>query len=342
MTTPDWLYHTLFGNTLRAWTVAFGSAVLTTAVILVLRAVIVRRLAAYTARTTTFVDDLILQLVRSLLAFYVAAIALCVAGLSLHFGAQVHRLLRDATIVFALLQTARSGTQVLSLWLDHYAARRGDLDQTTVYAMGIAAKIIVWIALLLIGLENVGFKINSLLTTLGVGGVVIALALQNIFSDLFAAMSIVLDKPFVVGENIAVDTFEGTVEHIGLKSTRITSVNGEQVVFANTDLLKSRVRNLSRRQGRRLVFTLSIDPKAKADQLARVPHIMADVVASEKRATFIRSHLMCVGVRGFEIETAIQISHPEYIAALDARQAVLLEFLSCLEREGIALAPPEV
>ncbi|HEV8409583.1 MAG TPA: mechanosensitive ion channel domain-containing protein, partial [Gemmatimonadaceae bacterium] len=182
--------------------------------------------------------------------------------------------------------------------------------------------------------------VGGFLTGLGIGGIAIALALQNIFADLFAALSIVLDKPFIVGDTIAVDDFEGTVEHIGLKSTRVTSINGEQVVFANTDLLKSRVRNLSRRQGRRLVFTVSIDPATKSDRLARVPEIMADVIGAEQRAALRRCHLVGSGSRGFDIETAILIPHPEYNQALDVRQAVLLEFYARLEREGISLARP--
>ena len=180
----------------------------------------------------------------------------------------------------------------------------------------------------------------DILTGLGIGGIAIALALQNIFADLFAALSIVLDKPFVVGDTIAVDDFEGAVEHIGLKSTRVTSINGEQVVFANTDLLKSRVRNLSRRQGQRLLFTVSIDPATGSERLAQVPRIMADVVGAEPRAALSRCHLVGAGVRGFDVETAIQLPPPQYGHALDVRQAILLEFYARLEREGISLARP--
>jgi small-conductance mechanosensitive channel len=243
-------------------------------------------------------------------------------------------------IVIAVLQGARSGMRLVSLWLEHYARRHGDLDRTTITALGIAAKTLVWIALLLIGIRALGWSSGQFLTGLGIGGIAIALALQNIFADLFAALSIVLDKPFVVGDTIAVDDFEGEVEHVGLKSTRVTSINGEQVVFANTDLLKSRVRNLSRRQGRRLLFTVSIDAGTKSDRLARVPQIMADVVGAEQRAALRRCHLVGAGSRGFDVETAILIPHPEYNQALDVRQAILLEFYSRLEGEGIALARP--
>jgi small-conductance mechanosensitive channel len=340
MNTSDWMYRSLFGNSLRDWTVAFGIAIIATFAIVVVRSFVVRRLASVAARTETLVDDALVELARSVSKTYIAIIALCLAGLWLDFSYRTHVLLRDVAVVFAVLQGARSGTRLVSLWLEGYSNRHGDLDRTTITAIGVAVKVLLWIALILAGIEGLGFDTKNWLTGLGIGGIAIALALQNIFADLFAALSIVLDKPFIVGDTIAVDDFEGAVEHIGLKSTRVTSINGEQVVFANTDLLKSRVRNLSRRQGRRMVFIVSIDPATKAERLARVPQIMADVVGAEQQAALRRCHLVGTGARGFDIETVILIPHPEYNQALDVRQAILLEFYKRLEGEGILLARP--
>ncbi len=340
MTAPDWMYRSFLGNSLRDWTVAAGSALAAIVAISVVRRFVVQRLSAFAARTDTRVDDALIELTRSIRTTFVAVIVVCLAGLGLDFSYRVHDLLRAAAVIFAVLQGARSGTRLITWWLEHYSRIHGNIDRTTITALGIAAKTVLWIALVLIGAKGLSFDLRDILTGLGIGGIAIALALQNIFADLFAALSIVLDKPFIVGDTIAVDDFEGTVEHIGLKSTRVTSINGEQVVFANTDLLKSRVRNLSRRQGRRLLFTVSIDPSTSAARLARVPEIMADVVAAEQRAALRRSHLVGAGTRGFDIETAILIPHPEYNQALDVRQAILLEFYSRLEHEGIALARP--
>jgi len=342
MNTPDWMYRTLLGNSLRDWTVAGASALVAITAILVLQRLVVQRLAALAARTDTLVDDALVELARSVSRTFIVVIVVSLAGLGLDFHFRVHGALRVIATVFVLLQAARSGTRLISWWLEHYGSRHGDLDRTTLTALGIAVKTVLWIALFLIGLEYLGKPVGGFLTGLGIGGIAIALALQNIFADLFAALSIVLDKPFIVGDTIAVDDFEGTVEHIGLKSTRVTSINGEQVVFANTDLLKSRVRNLSRRQGRRLLFTVSIDPNTKSGRLARVPEIMADVVGAEQRAALRRCHLVGAGARGFDIETAILIPHPEYNQALDVRQAILLEFYARLEREDILLARPVI
>jgi small-conductance mechanosensitive channel len=179
-----------------------------------------------------------------------------------------------------------------------------------------------------------------LIAGLGVGGIAIALALQNILSDLFAALSIIIDKPFVVGDAIAVDTLEGTVEHIGLKTTRMKSVNGEQVVFGNTDLLKSRIRNLTRREGRRMVFTISVAPGTTAADVGRVPQIITAVIADESHATLQRTHLIGTGPLGFDIETSMIIPDPDAPKAFDVRQRILLAIYARLEAAKIELARP--
>ncbi|MFI5231317.1 MAG: mechanosensitive ion channel family protein [Gemmatimonadales bacterium] len=339
MTTPDWMYRSFYGNSLRDWTVAAGSAAFIVLLVLGLRTFAVRRLGAVAARTATLFDDVLLEVARSVSTFFVVAIVVCNAGLWLDFAAPVPRLLLVAATLFTVLQGARTGTRLVTWWLARYSTAHGELDRTTISALGIAAKVLVWGVLLLIGAEQLGVHMGGLLATLGIGGIAVALALQNILGDLFAALSIVIDKPFVVGESIAIDTFEGRVEKVGLKSTRVRSVNGELVVFSNADLLKSRVRNLSRRDALRMVFSVSIDPATKSAQLARVPAIMAEVVGAETRAALGYSNLMGTGPRGFDVETAILIPRP-YAQGQDVRQAILLEFYARLEREGIALARP--
>jgi small-conductance mechanosensitive channel len=339
MTAPDWIYGSFFGNSLRDWTVAGGGSAVAIAAILGIRHLAVKRLAALAARTETIVDDALVELARSISTPLVVLIVLCNAGLWLDFSGRTHRALLISATVLAILQGARSGSILVTWWLAHFSKSHGELDRTTLSALGVAVKVLVWIALAVVGAENLGLHISGLLTAFGIGGIAIALALQNILGDLFAALSIVLDKPFIVGESIAVDGFEGTVEHIGIKTTRVSSINGELVIFSNADLLKSRVRNLSRRQGLRMVFTITVDPATRAEQLARVPAIVTEAVGAEPRAMLRYSNLTGAGARGFDVETAILIP-ARYGEALDARQAILLGCYARLEREGIALAPP--
>jgi small-conductance mechanosensitive channel len=250
--------------------------------------------------------------------------------------------LKPVVVVVAVLQALRTANVLAEFGIRHYGQRRDSLDRTTLRALSYAIRFFVFTAIILIGLESAGFEVKTLLTGLGVGGIAIALAVQNILGDLFAALSIVLDKPFVVGDSIAVDTFEGDVVHIGLKSTRVRSINGEEVVFANADLLRSRLRNLTRRDTRRYGILLQLNSTATAEQVARVPGIVADAVKADGRATLQRSHLRALTPAGPEVESSILIPTGDWNAALDIRHSVLLAIMRGLERENIAVAQSAV
>jgi small-conductance mechanosensitive channel len=342
MTLPQWAETPVLGNPLIDWATALGAAFGATALIVLVRRLVSRRLASLVQRTDTVADDALIEAVRSVRKTYVLLLSVGIALAWLNLPPLAHAIVKRALVLVAVLQGIRSGNAIVEFWVTHYAARRDGLDRTTLRALSYAGRLVLWVTIILIGLEAAGFEVKTLLTGLGVGGIAIALAVQNILGDLFAALSIVLDKPFVVGDSIAVDAFEGDVVHIGLKSTRVRSVNGEEVVFANADLLKSRLRNLTRREGRRYVISLVLAPGTTAAQLARVPAIVAASVTADGRATLQRSHLTSLHIQGPEVESAILVPGTDWIAAHDIRQAVLLGILTGLERERIALASPAV
>src|SRR6476646_3110101 len=148
-------------------------------------------------------------------------------------------------------------------------------------AMGIAAKVVLWILVIITAFHSVlSIDVTPWITGLGVSGIAVALAVQNILGDLLAALAIVFDKPFDVGDNIGVDTITGTVEHIGLKTTRIRSITGEQIIIGNGDLLKSRLRNYRRMYQRRVLFNLVVTVATPTDALARLPGIIEKIVSS--------------------------------------------------------------
>lgn len=338
MTLPDWMRSFLFGNTIAAWLQAVLGALASTLAFAMLRGRIARRIGAFAARTDTAVDDAVVEIIRSIRKRNVLIVALALAGLWLDLPYTVNKWLRLAIALAAVLQGIRTGNQLVDFWVARYSARHGAMDRTTLTALGYGLRLMLWVAVIFTGLEFVGFPVKTLLASLGIGGIAIALALQNVLGDLFGALSIVLDKPFVVGDAIAVDDLEGTVDHIGLKTTRVKSINGEQLVFSNADLLKARLRNFSRRQGRRVVFRLTLAPGTRAEQLARVPAIMSEVVGAESRADLQRSTVIGAGPLGFDIETAILVANPDAKLAFEVRQAILLQVFARLEREGIALA----
>ncbi|MEO6778061.1 MAG: mechanosensitive ion channel family protein [Gemmatimonadaceae bacterium] len=243
--------------------------------------------------------------------------------------------------ILALFLQAGIWTNVLvNYWAQSYIERhnRDRAGATTIQAISVLIKLVLWVILIILMLEE-GFKQNvtALVAGLGVGGIAIAFALQNVLSDLFAAMSIVTDKPFVIGDSIQVDTFSGRVEHIGLKSTRVRSDNGEQIVFGNSDLLKGRIRNFGRMQERRALFTTRIAGSTTPDKLVRVPKIIREVVEDIPNTRFVRSSMTAVSETTIDFETVYFLTNPAYQIYVDAQQAVMLELMRRLQAEGTRL-----
>lgn len=327
------------GNPLSDWLLAGGAALGITLVFYLIRRVLLVRLERLSALTETAADDFVVALLRGTRLTVVVYLALAAALSLLELPHMTVLILRRLAVVALALQALTWGNAAVTFWIAQWAERNPqDSDRTTVRAFGYGAKAIVAVIVLLFALHNLGVNITTVVASLGVGGIAIALAVQNILGDLFGALSIVLDKPFVVGDLIAVDQFEGTIEHIGLKTTRVRSIDGEQVIFSNADLLRSRVRNLARRETRRYLLRTVVAVETSAAQLARVPEAFAAAVARDTRLTLQRSHLVASTPFGHEFETAFVVESADFDLAIAARQAVLLDALAALEADGIRLA----
>jgi len=171
-----------------------------------------------------------------------------------------------------------------------------------------------------------------------VGGVAVALALQNVLGDLLASLSIVLDKPFVIGDTITVDDLTGKVEQIGMKTTRLRSVGGEQLIFSNSELLKSRIRNWARLSERRVVLAFGVPYSTPADTVERIPDLVREIVERRDLTRFERAHLKGLGASSLDFEAIYWILTPDYGIYMDRQQAVNLGLLRAFDREGIAFA----
>jgi small-conductance mechanosensitive channel len=161
-----------------------------------------------------------------------------------------------------------------------------------------------------------------------------------VLGDLFASLSIVLDRPFVIGDFIIVDDMVGTVEYVGLKTTRVQSLSGEQIVFANADLLNSRIRNFKRMYQRRIVFTLGVTYQTPRAQLEQIPSIIRAAVERQENARFDRSHFLSYGDFSLNFETVYHVLVPDYNVYMDIQQAINLEIHREFEAAGIEFAYP--
>lgn len=340
----DLLQHEFYNNTLLAWMIAAAVFAVVATLLFVVRGVVARRIGRIATRTATRLDDVLGDLLRDTRAYFVVIVAAAAASLTLALPTQAAQTIRVITVIAIALQAGVWGNGVVASLLNSYAARRAaDGEATsaaTVQAFGALARIFVWLLIALVTVDNLGYKVGTLITGLGITGIAVALAVQSTLGDLFGALSIVVDKPFVIGDTIAVDSFVGTVEYIGLKTTRLKSLSGEQLIFSNSDLLKSRIKNFRRQSERRVVFTTRVRQDTPEPLAARVPGMLREIVSARPQLRFDRSHLSAIGGGSLDYETVYIVTTADYQAYMDAQQAIYLELLQRFEREGIALAVP--
>lgn len=237
----------------------------------------------------------------------------------------------------------------LALWLDRAVdvgleqalASRGQVNTVTATLFRFLLRTLVWIVALLAMLDNLGVNITALVASLGIGGVAVALAVQTILSDLFASISIGLDKPFEAGDFIVFGQVAGSIEHVGLKTTRIRSLGGEQIVCSNTELLKQTIQNYKRMQQRRIVFTVRVTYLTDVERAAAVPGLIRAQIERQPDTRFDRAHLARFGDNALEYEAVYYVMTADYNRYMDIQQEINLGIMRELEAADVALALPE-
>jgi len=203
-----------------------------------------------------------------------------------------------------------------------------------------ALKTTIWVIFLLAALSNLGINVTALVASLGIGGIAVALAVQNVLGDLFASLSIAVDKPFEVGDSIAITNVSGTVEHVGLKTTRIRADSGEQIIIGNSELLKNVVRNYKRMQTRRVQLSLRINPSTPPELAAKVPDALKAVIDRQQDVRTDRVHLKSVTQDALEFELVFYVLDSAYVKYMNIQQAVLLGALEVFAELGVDANAP--
>lgn len=340
---PAWLEQEFLGNALWRWGLA---------VLIVLAAFVGLRLLAAAGRAIirhTGGDrrDLSARLLRRTKSWLLLLVAVGVTGTVVALPTAGAQVLQRLAFVALLLQLGL-WVNVLVAYSIHRALVSREEDEEEVSAaartgehlLQLLAAVGVWALLLLVALAHAGVDITALVAGLGVGGVAVALALQNVLGDLFASISILLDRPFEAGHFIIVGEHMGTVERVGLKTTRIKSLGGEELVFSNTDLLQSRVRNYTRMQERRIMFQFGVVYETPSAKLETLPELVRGIIETTPNTRFDRCHFKSYGDFALLFETVYYVLAPEYQAYMDAQHAINMAMFRVFEREGVTFAYP--
>jgi small-conductance mechanosensitive channel len=338
------LDYPLPAGTVMQWFTAIG---LTVAIVLAVRLakpMLVRRLQALSKRTRLSIDDAIVHALDSTRLWLITVIATSAGSAALDLPSRAQQFIDGAAALALFLQIGLWLSDLLKFWLDRSEKKARTASPgaaTSLAAVGFVGRIVLWSVIVLLALDNLGINVTTLVAGLGIGGVAVALAVQNILGDLFASLSIVIDKPFVVGDFIIVDDYLGSVEHIGLKTTRIRSLGGEQIIFSNSDLLNSRTRNYKRMFERRIVFKFGVTYQTKAEQLEQIPPLVKRLIeANGDKVRFDRAHFFAFGESSLDFEVVFWVRSPDYNLYMDLQQAVNLALMRELDAMGVQFAYP--
>ncbi len=335
---------TFLQNDLTDWLIAASVALGSMLLLALIRRIVGRRFARMAERTGSQLDDDLVAVLSHTRGLFVFLLSLYIGLRFVDLPSRFEGIVDSVIMIALFVQVGLWAGALLTLALQRYGEKQqaeNPASTTTLSAIGFLGRLVLWSVVLLLTLDNLGIDVTALLTGLGIGGIAVALAVQNILGDLLAALAIVLDKPFAVGDFVVVGDFLGSVEKVGLKTTRLRSLSGEQLVFSNADLLSSRLRNYGRMYERRVVFPLGVTYQTPRSKLELIPQILREAVeAHGEQVRFDRSHFKAYGDFSLNFETVYYVLAADYTLYMDIQQAINLIIHRRFEEEAIEFAYP--
>jgi small-conductance mechanosensitive channel len=331
-----------YGNSGKDYAIALFILIGALVILGVLQKIVLARLKKIASSTKNNLDDNLIDIVLRIKPpfYFIISIYLALSFLSLSAWL-------DKTITFLLLavlvyEGIQATSRLIKVVVYKAMQKNGDDAQakSTVKTLNIFIQIILWSLGLLLILANMGVNITSLVAGLGIGGIAIALALQNILADVFSSFSILIDKPFKVGDFIKSGTDMGVVEKIGIKTTRLRTLDGQLLIISNQELTKARVENFQQLQRRRALFTLGVVYETSREKLESIPQIIKDIVKTKEKADLDRCNFKSYGDFSLNFEVSIFIDVKDYNEFLDILESINLDIFSRFKERGINFAYP--
>lgn len=336
------LQRVYWGNPLQDYLIALLVMFLIISAVRLFRKLALQRLRQLSQKTDTVWDDLLVRLLDKSVLPLLNVLALYAASHYLTLPERVNRYFNMAMAVLVTFFVIRLLVAAIQQSLNAYLDKQENAEEKKkqVRSFMVIVKILIWLIGILFLFDNLGFDITAVITGLGIGGIAIALAAQTILGDLFSYFVIFFDRPFEIGDFVVVDDKRGTVEYIGLKTTRIRSLTGEQLVISNTNLTNSRLHNFKLLERRRIVMNLGVTYGTPSEKLQRIPGMIRQIIEAVPQTTFDRAHFATYGPYSLQFEVVYFIETQDYMVYMDAQQTINLAIYDAFAAEGISFAYP--
>ncbi|HEY6451885.1 MAG TPA: mechanosensitive ion channel domain-containing protein [Steroidobacteraceae bacterium] len=335
-----WAGRVYFGNDLQSWAEAVGIFVLLLVVLPAVRVALARRLRSLRPHQSPTALELAIALYHRTTRPFIVAVAAYFALKTLSLPPRVDHVIDIAIQLAFWTQAALWGARTARFMVDRRMQRVAGDQLPTLAILQFVSLVLVWSLAVLMLLSNLGFNITTLVTSLGIGGVAVALAVQNVLGDVLASLAIAFDKPFQIGDELHLDDINGTVERIGIKSTHLRSIDGEQIIIANSQLLQAKLRNFGRAREQRTTCVLTLAFDTPTETLRAIPALVEQVVKSLPSARFGRCTLHGLGAAGFEFALSLFATEPAKLPVADLRAQFTLALLERLRDQRIGFASP--
>lgn len=333
----EFLDHIYWGNTVRNYLIVVGSVILGWLILRLLKGVILKILKRLSAQSKTKYDDLIVSETERFLLPYLYIVIAYYGLVQLTITPKVDKYL---TLAFAFITTyyfVRIIIHALHRIICLVMEQKGEPPERIRQLAGllVVLNVVVWSIGILMLVSNLGYDITTIIAGLGIGGIAIALAAQNILSDVFSYFVIFFDKPFKVGDSVIINGLSGTVERIGIKTSHLRSISGELLIMPNAEIVKSTIQNFYDLKRRRVLFTLTLHEESTEQQIQSIPGIIKKIIDATENVTFDRSHLSGFGNATINFETVYFVNNPEYKVYMDAQQHIYLGILKAFRENNI-------
>lgn len=330
------------GNPIKEWAIAIGIIIISFSIIRIVRLPVLNRFKKWSEKTSNSFDDFIVMAIQKCVIPLLYFVAIYSALQYLVFTDKTDHRIHVVMMLICTFFVLRLLTLAFQYVIFSFLKRQEDSEIKQKQARGLVLifQALIWIVGIVFIMNNLGYNVTTIITGLGIGGIAVALAAQTILGDLFSYFVIFFDRPFEIGDFIKVDDKLGSVEYIGIKTTRIRAITGEQLICSNKDLTDSRVHNFKRMERRRTVFNLGVVYQTPPEKIRQIPGMIREIIESKEDVTFDRSHFSAFGDFSLNFEIVYFIHSPDYTLYMDRQQAIYNEILEKFEAEEIEFAYP--